>query len=34
MTIEEFAEGKMENGVFSVTPTHLGYKNKISFLEE
>lgn len=27
-------EGKLENGVFSVTPTHLGYKNKITFLEE
>lgn len=27
-------EGKWENGVFSVFPTHLGYKNKISFLEE
>lgn len=27
-------EGKWENGVFSVSPTHLGYKNKISFLEE
>lgn len=27
-------EGNIENGVFSVTPAHLGYKNKISFLEE
>ena len=27
-------EGKWENGVFYVSPTHLGYKNKISFLEE
>lgn len=27
-------EGNIENGVFSVSPTHLGYKNKISFLEE
>ena len=27
-------EAKIESGVFSVSPTHLGYKNEISFLEE
>lgn len=27
-------EAKVENGVFTITPTHLGYKNKITFLEE
>nr|DAY49647.1 MAG TPA: hypothetical protein [Caudoviricetes sp.] len=27
-------EASYRDGVFSITPTHIGYKNKINYLEE